>query len=302
MKKRVVLVFYLSSFLFFLCCAAYRIPNSLDPESKEFLSKVRYLITKEEREAFLALPASERPGFIEEYWKKRDPNPLTEVNEFKDEYYKRIDQANLLFKEGTTPGWLQDRGRLYVLLGPPDTRETYPRGLTLEGVPTEIWYYGFFPIVFIDENWTGYYRLDPASADQIGQINQTQVMLLPKARPEKGKELLDAHLEVKPAGEGKALLQIKIPYKNIWFNLEGNTFKTTLELSVELDDSSGKRAWEHRQSYSLALAQEEFLKTLPGDYLIEVSVETVPGTYTLSLDLQNTADGSQKKTKDSLTL
>jgi len=205
-KKRILLVSYLSSFLFFLCCAAYRIPKSLDPESEEFLSKVRYLITKEEQKAFLALPASERRGFIEKFWQQRDPDPLTEANEFKDEYFKRIGEANLLFKEGTTQGWLQDRGRLYILLGPPDNRECYPRGITFYGVPTEIWYYGFFPIVFIDDNWTGYYRLEPSSAAQIGLINQTQVMLLPKARSEKAKELLDAHLEVKPAGEGKVLL------------------------------------------------------------------------------------------------
>jgi GWxTD domain-containing protein len=300
--KKIPLIFYLFYSLFFLFCASYPIPKSLDPESKEFLSKVRYLITKEERKTFLALPASERQSYIDEYWKQRDPEPWTEVNEFKVEYFTRIDEANRLFKEGTTAGWLQDRGRLYILLGPPDNRECYPRGVTFYGVPTEIWYYGFFPVVFIDENWSGSYKLDPMSVDQISLINKTQVMLLPKASSEKAKEIIDARFEVKPVKEGETRLQLKIPYKNIWFNLEGKTLKTTLDLAVELLDSSGKIAWEHRQSYSLVLTQKDFLEIIRDNYIIDVPVKTVPGTYTLSLSLKNTADGSQMKIKDSLTL
>lgn len=300
--KKIPLILYLFSFLLFLSCASNPTPKSLDPESKEFLSKVRYFITKEERKSFLELPASERQDFIADYWKKRDPDPYTEVNEFKVEYFKRIEEANFLFREGTTAGWLQDRGRLYILLGPPDNRETYPRGVTFYGKPTEIWYYGFFPVVFVDDNWTGYYRLDPLSAAQISKINKTQVMLLPTVSSEKGKELLEARFEVRPVKEGEALLQLKIPYKNIWFNAEGKTLKTTLELTVELIDSSGKIAWKHRQSYSVALAQEDFLKIIRDDYLIEVPVETARGTYTLSLNLKNTADGSQKQIKDRLSL
>jgi GWxTD domain-containing protein len=296
------LLIYVFSLFLLISCGLSPIPKSLDPGSKEFLSKARYLITKEERKSFLELPASERQDFIANYWKKRDPDPSTEVNEFKVEYFKRIDEANFLFREGTTAGWLQDRGRLYILLGPPDNRECYPRGVTFYGKPTEIWYYGFFPVVFVDDNWTGYYRLDPLSAAQISEINQTQVMLLPTVSSEKGKELLEARFEVKPVKDGEALLQLKIPYKNIWFNLEGKTLKTTLELAVELLDSSGKIAWEHRQSYSLALAQKDFLEIIRDNYIIDVPVKTVPGTYTLSLNLKNTADGSQMKIKDSLTL
>jgi GWxTD domain-containing protein len=300
--KKIPLILYLFSFLVFVSCASNPIPKSLDPESKEFLSKVRYLITKEERKSFLGLPASDRQDFIADYWKKRDPDPDTEVNEFKVEYFKRIKEANFLFREGTTAGWLQDRGRLYILLGPPDNRETYPRGITLYGKPTEIWYYGFFPVVFVDDNWTGYYRLVPLSVAQISEINQSQVMLLPTVSSEKGKEVLDARFEVRPVKEGEALLQVKIPYKNIWFNAEGKTLKTTLELTVELIDSSGKIAWKHRQSYPVALAQEDFLKIIRDDYLVEVPIEAARGTYTLSLNLKNSADGSQKQIKDRLNL
>jgi GWxTD domain-containing protein len=300
--KKIFLLSYIFSLSFLISCALNPIPKYLDPGSKEFLSKARYLINQDERKAFLALPASERQNFIDEFWKKRDPDPSTELNEFKVEYYKRIDEANHLFREGTTEGWLQDRGRLYILLGPPDNRETYPRGVTFYGVPTEIWYYGFFPVVFIDDNWTGNYRLEPLSPVQIGLINKTQVEQLPKQISEERKEVLDARFEVEPIKEGEALLRLKIPYKNIWFSVEGKTLKATLELTAELVDSSGKTAWEHRQSYPLALAHEDFLKIIQDDYLIEVRAEAAPGTYTLNLNLKNTADGSQKQIKDKLIL
>ena len=72
-----------------------------------------------------------------EFWKKRDPDPDTEENEFKTQYFQRIDEANHLFTDGGEPGWLQDRGRIYILLGPPADREVYPRGVTFYGIPTE---------------------------------------------------------------------------------------------------------------------------------------------------------------------
>jgi GWxTD domain-containing protein len=102
-------------------CASSRRARGLDPESREFYSKVRYIIASEERKAFLALAEADRPAFIEDFWKRRDPKPATEANEYKTEYFNRIETANHLFTGGGSPGWLQDRGRVYITLGPPDT-------------------------------------------------------------------------------------------------------------------------------------------------------------------------------------
>jgi len=123
------------SFSIFSSCITYKLEKALDPESKEFLSKARYIISKQERKIFLNLPPSEREAFIEEFWKKRDPDPYTEENEFKEQYLARIEMANRLFKGGGSPGWLQDRGRIYILFGPPDRRDQYPRGYTFYGKP-----------------------------------------------------------------------------------------------------------------------------------------------------------------------
>ncbi|GAI97865.1 unnamed protein product, partial [marine sediment metagenome] len=190
--------------------------KDLDPESQKFLSEVRYLVTKREREAFLKLPPSERDQFIEEFWKKRDLDPETEENKFKDEYYQRIKEANRLFTEGGTRGWLQDRGRIYILIGAPDQREAYPRGRSFYDFPTEIWYYGLFRIIFIDSHWSGNYKLDPQSAQHVAEINKGQMAFKPRITEDSYAGVFELDLEIEKTQKGYPVLRVKVPYKNIW--------------------------------------------------------------------------------------
>jgi GWxTD domain-containing protein len=250
MKKTLFILFLIYS-LILVSCASYKLEESADLESKEFFSVVRYIITKQERKTFINLPPSERKNFIEEFWKKRDPDPDTEVNEFKEEYFNRIEEANHLFKEGSTPGWLQERGRVYITLGPPDQRNTYPRGVTFYGKPTEIWYYGFFPVIFIDENWSGNYKLDPLSAQHIAEINRAQVSYRPKVSME--KVVFDFNLHAEKVKEGEVLFQVEIPYKNIWLTEKENLLQTTLEVSMEVFNLDDKSVWQHQENYEVSL-------------------------------------------------
>ena len=96
---------------------------------KDWLDKdVTYVITDEERKAFKKLATDdERERFIEEFWRRRDPDPDTDENEFKEEYYERIAYANEHFASGI-PGWKTDRGRIWIMYGKPDERETHPSG------------------------------------------------------------------------------------------------------------------------------------------------------------------------------
>src|SRR6185369_4571075 len=81
---------------------------------------VRWIITDEERETFKRLSNDEeRDNFIEQFWLRRDPTPDTVENEYKEEHYRRITYANEHFAAGK-PGWKTDRGRIYVMFGPPD--------------------------------------------------------------------------------------------------------------------------------------------------------------------------------------
>ncbi len=299
--SRAMLALLLASLLVLSSCAAYKLPKSLDPDSREFLSKVRYIIDKPGRQAFLSLAGeAERKAFIEDFWRKRDPDPETEVNEFKMEYFKRIDEANLLFKEGTTAGWLQDRGRLYITLGPPDNRETYPRGVTFYGKPTEIWYYGFFPVVFVDDNWSGTYRLQTLNVAHLSEIARAQELRKPLVRTDEW--LPDFPLEIQKIKDGEAVIRVKLPYKDIWFKAEENVFQATLKLTAEAFDAAKQKVWEGQKSFPLSFSSEEYLKIIRETFIIEIPVQLDPGSYDLRLVLKNITVGTSAEKKEKLNL
>jgi GWxTD domain-containing protein len=157
-------------------------PRNVKPELKkaykDWLEKdVTYVITDEERRAFKKLATDdERERFIEEFWRRRDPDPDTDENEFKEEYYERIAYANEHFASGI-PGWKSDRGRIWIMYGKPDERETHPMGgsydrPSYEGggntstYPFEIWFYRYLAgvgsgveIEFVDPTGSGEYRI-----------------------------------------------------------------------------------------------------------------------------------------------
>src|SRR5258708_9177165 len=108
-------------------------PRNVKPELKkaykDWLEKdVLYVITDEERKAFKKLQTDEeRERFIEEFWRRRDPDPDTDENEFKEEYYERVAYANEHFASGI-PGRKPDPGRIWIMHRKPDERETPPMG------------------------------------------------------------------------------------------------------------------------------------------------------------------------------
>jgi GWxTD domain-containing protein len=277
--------------LLLTACATERLAKLLDPASKDFLSKVRYLITKEERRIFVNLPESERPEFVDEFWRRRDPKPETEENEFKVQYFQRIDEANHLFSEGQEPGWLQDRGRIYILLGPPSEREAFPRGVTFYGKPTEIWYYNFFPIVFIDDAWSGNYRLDPDSAVQLGMIMRAQMEWKPES--EMDDKALACGMTVDRSGPDQIRVRIEVPYKKIWMSSDGKELRTTLNVALEVLDVSGKNIENYQQDYPVSLTEERMAKIGDEKFSIDISLELKPGATALKLTLTNAADGGK---------
>ena len=299
MRKGLGLLLLSLSLLY--ACSSAQLEKNLNTEEKEFLSYVRYIITREERKAFLRLPPSERKAFIEEFWKRRDPDPETEKNEYKDEFFKRIEEAKHLF--GGTSGWLQDRGRIYVLFGPPHQREVYPRGIGFYDPPSEIWYYGFYRLVFIDYGWNGNYKLEPQSAQLIAQINVAQIELRPRVETKKERVFFDFDLQIQKTAEEKHLCQIKVPYRNIWFSANGDKFQTTLEVTLAAFDSKEKKVWEEKISYPISLSKEDLKDLADKDYLIEIQLPLGAGAYQLEAILKSMTDetGVVKKIKLTIT-
>ena len=279
--------------IFLLSCSAGRMPKNLAPEEQEFLSSVRYIISGQEKKAFLALPPSERSLFIDEFWKERDLDPSTEINEYKTEYLKRIAEAKHLFSEGGTSGWLTDRGRIYILLGPPEQRETYPRGYSFYSQPSEVWHYGFYELYFVDSRWNGNFELVPESARMMAEINSAQTQLRSQQTVGQSKAIADFNVDVRKTSDRERLIVVSIPYKDIWLSAEGKEFKTSLELTWEVYDAADKKIQEGKKTSPLALTQEQ-LKELSGKELtIEIPLDLGPGDFQVALTLKNLTDQNQ---------
>ncbi len=165
--------------------------KELDTPYKKWLQEeVPYIISDEERSAFLQLQTNEeREQFIEAFWQRRDPTPDTVENEFKEEHYRRIAYANERFASGI-PGWRTDRGRIYIMWGKPDEIEshssgsTYNRPMSEGGGQTTVygfedWTYHYMEgigqnitIEFVDPTGTNEYHItmDPGEKDALAKI------------------------------------------------------------------------------------------------------------------------------------
>jgi GWxTD domain-containing protein len=108
---------------------AKALKHELSDSYKRWLNEdVVYIITPEELSAFKQLSNDEeREQFIEQFWLRRDPTPDTPENEFREEHYRRIAYANENFPAGK-PGWMTDRGRIYIIWGPADSIDLHPAG------------------------------------------------------------------------------------------------------------------------------------------------------------------------------
>ena len=162
--------------------------KELDSQYKKWLDEdVVYIISPEERSAFLHLATNEeREQFIEQFWQRRNPDPDSADNTFKEEHYRRIAYANEHFSSGI-PGWKADRGRIYIMWGPADEIQSHPSGgsydrASSEGggetstYPFEDWRYRYLEgigenveIEFVDPTMSGEYKLtmDPSEKDAL---------------------------------------------------------------------------------------------------------------------------------------
>src|ERR1700738_4523602 len=151
---------------------------------------VAYIISDEERKAFKSLSNDEeREAFIENFWLRRNPNPDSPENEFRDEHYRRIQYANDHFAAGK-PGWKTDRGHIYISFGKPDSIDSHPSGGSYnrpidEGggetstFPFEVWHYRYIEgigdnidIEFVDSCQCGDYHmtLDRSEKDALQHV------------------------------------------------------------------------------------------------------------------------------------
>jgi GWxTD domain-containing protein len=133
----------------------------LPPTYEHWLDQeVNYLITNQEKATFLSLTTNQdRDHFIESFWAIRNPDPSSPTNTFREEHYRRLEYANAHFgSTAASDGWSTDRGMVYITLGPPQQKRSYPNARELKAIET--WFYQdpqsflapYFSVVFFKKS------------------------------------------------------------------------------------------------------------------------------------------------------
>jgi GWxTD domain-containing protein len=87
---------------------------------------VRYIAEAEEAKVYKRLKTDEdRALFIERFWARRDPTPETLANEYRQLFWERVQESKALFLDSHKTGWMTDRGKVYILYGPPTRIEDH---------------------------------------------------------------------------------------------------------------------------------------------------------------------------------
>jgi GWxTD domain-containing protein len=266
------------------------VPPVDTPYSKWVKEDVAYIITDRERAAFKSLQSDpEREHFIEQFWQRRDPTPGTPENEFKEEHYRRIAYSNENFA-AVIPGWKTDRGRIYIVYGPPDEKESHPAGGayrrsaqegggTISTFPFEQWRYRFIEglgtdivVEFVDPARSGEYRMtmDPSE-----------------------KNVLHVNGDWPPPGAdtSKALLTMKVMFPKAFLSMKV-LFKGAVQISLPLGaygdhlvnvytrvtSREGRIQVSDESVQGPAEAYTKVITLIKGSYRIEVVVkDTVTG-------------------------
>ena len=132
------------------------------PNLKEAVETLCYVMNHAQWKRLKEASPEKQKKMLTKFWKERDPDPTTEENELEEEYYRRVAFANKNFTpwQGNNKGWQTDRGRIYIIYGPPSNIET-PYLTSGEPSKYEIWYYRNIQkrFVFLYNEDTGDYHL-----------------------------------------------------------------------------------------------------------------------------------------------
>jgi len=257
----------------------------LDPDSRNFYETARLIMSKQERKIFNHLPDKEsREEFIEDFWAKRDPDPDTEENKFKEEFFRRIEYANKRFREGPS-GWKTDRGRIYIYLGYPDKiDETFTHGIP-EIKGSILWwiYYGYdLGIRFVDKRGLGHFTFDPYSGiygDLFEAIERAKFGFISE---EGGMAKKFVDFDVEYNKENKEFV-VAIPVTSLIFKEEEDLLKSDFEFEFYIYEEKGLKRDKFKEIKSFEMPEDEVLRMKeieftfpydlnPGKYLVDVVI------------------------------
>ncbi len=133
-------------------------PRSWGEDFDKMIAQISYVASREDMERLMNAPPELREQAWADFWKRNDPNPSTEWNEFREEFLRRLGEANTRFRS-TIEGWQTDMGRIYIQHGEPDDVDSQPIGKMLNAWETWYYYGEHTKYIFVDRDGFGEYKL-----------------------------------------------------------------------------------------------------------------------------------------------
>ncbi len=239
--------------------------ESSSPTYKDsFFDTARLIMTKEEIDIYKHLPDQQaREEFIEEFWKKRDPDPETEENENKEEFEKRVAYATKWFREHSKGrGWDTERGRILIQLGFPEERRFGEAPVTRRGrlvtskrIPMEVWtYYRYrLQLQFADTDDSGRLRLTRIPSNLLTVMDMVKFSLDLRDQSHL-KRAFKFRIRFKDGN-----LNVSVPVKNVNFDEKGDEMSAEFGITVYVYRDNKKVDVVETQK-SLVMDKDELLK------------------------------------------
>ena len=238
----------------------------LDPESQAFYQTARLIMTKEETKIFQRLPdAAGRKEFIADFWLKRDPDPDTPDNEYRKEFEARVSYVNRRFNKEGGPGYNTDRGRVWILIGPPDKAEEFPpdTGGSVHGFV--IWwsyYEDKMAVEFTDQTGTGKFRITDVQGDFFGAMDLMKLGRYVRADDVFSKKFVKFETAYDAVARE---IEVRLPAKGLMFR-ENDAGRLQVDLRflfyIYPDEGATKESFSDARSVVLTDAELEALKTV----------------------------------------
>ncbi len=128
-----------------------------DEELDDLFNKSKYIATSADIDKFEKINTTEgKREFLYNFWKDKDNDVSTPVNEFYRNYFSRVNLSTQRYGSLSRVGWKSDRGRVFIIYGDPSEIERYPNQVDTK--PYEIWYYNELEggVMFVFGDLTGF--------------------------------------------------------------------------------------------------------------------------------------------------
>lgn len=326
MKAKRIIVFWLALILVGSCFLLAGGKKKKDKYEEWLKKEVKLLISSAEVKEFKALKTDEeKDQFIELFWAKRDPTPGTKENEFRDEWYQRLEYVEKNFNYGPTRGINCDMGKVYMFFGPPAQVKGGPGGVRPNPMggsqmeaPPQIWVYQAMPSLGLNEPFRVVFRQYQFGYDLDQQTPQKILRALevfPKVvvfNPDlkelpRYKFVLPAYsFEDKLITTGQEVMNIPFEWKPHFTQALNQSSYVSFIVRLERKKADLKKGSEVTFFGRLQQGEEkeDFLKKvkLKDKELIVFGLAVKPGTYSLFLGVRTADEAKYSLTQAEITV